>query len=170
MRMTTLRRATLLMACFILAGACSAFGLGGYKDLLWIDHGGYIIHARADGETTMTPFVAYREVRYETNTRKPGHFVWTQDNIAKQTPVREIQNIKLKLSFEDLRKKPGTEVLRHVVVTMKNGMSFDGMVEQSIGDSLANDAWIEVKYLDPATETMEFGGIDGLAIREVVFN
>lgn len=169
MRLTTLRRALLLTTCLLLVGAYSAFGLGGYKDLLWIDLPGYVIHARADGETTMTPFVAYREVRYEKNTRKPGYLMWSQDGIAKQTPVRDISTIKLQLNYEQLSKVPGKMALNDIVVIMKDGQSLKGQVEQSIGDALANDSWIQVKYLDPATDTMQFGGINGLAIREVHF-
>ena len=164
----TLCRTLLLTVCLLMAGSL-AYGLGGYKDLLWIDARGYIIHVTADGSTTLTSFLRYREVRYEKNTRKPGHFVCVQDGIEKQIPVRDIRCIKLALDMEDLEESPYADRLQRIILTMKNGESFHARVASTIGRALSNDEYLMLKYWDPVTQQFTFGGFNGNTIREIRF-
>lgn len=161
-------RALLLTACLLLL-AGQAFGMGGYRDLLWIDAKGYAVHVIADGTTTLTSFLRYREVRYEKNTRKPGHFVCVQDGIRKQIPVREIRSIKLELSAENFAGSPRTDRLQRLVLTMKNGESFKAWVERTMGHGLSNDDYVEFKYWDPVSQEFTFGGFNGDTLRELRF-
>jgi len=162
-------RALLLSACLLLLAA-TAFAMGGYKDLLWIDAKGHAIHVIADGTTTLTSFLRYREVRLENSNRKPGHFVCTQDGIEKQIPVREIRSIKLALSAEQFSGSPRSDRLSRLILTMKDGESFEVLVKDNMAFGLCNDESIEFKYWDPVTEQFLFGGFNGSSLREIRFN
>ncbi len=167
--MRGMQRYGFFLAVFMLMGACQVWALGGYKELLWIDAMGYTIHTAADGNPTLTTFLRYREVRFEKNTRKPGHFLCNQDGIDKEIPVRDISGIRLKLPLEQLQKTAREDRLRNVVLTMKDGSVYDVTVERNLGFALANDDFIEFKYWDPVTGAWAFGGVAGDTLREVRF-
>lgn len=161
-------RTLLMTACLMLLTA-PVFGMGGYKDLLWIDAKGYAVHVIADGNTTLTSFLRYREVRNEPSARKPGHFVCTQDGIEKQVPVREIRSIKLALSAEEYGKSPRSDRLTRLILTMKNGESFKVWVKENMAHGLCNDDNLVIKYWDPVSQRFQFGAFNGFTLREIRF-
>ncbi len=166
----TIRCAFMLAACLLLAAPSSVFSFGGYKDLLWIDFRGYTVHVLADGSTTLTSFLRYREVRFEDSTRKPGHFLCTHENIRKEIPVRDIKSIKLRMGAEEFATSPRNDRLQQLVLTTRDGRSFDVTVDKNMGFSLANDSAIQFKYYDPIQQLFSFGSISGDSLREIYFH
>jgi hypothetical protein len=162
--------AFMLAACLLIATPSSVFSFGGYKDLLWIDQRGYTIHVLADGSTTLTSFLRYRQIRFEDDTRLPGHFLCTHENIRKEIPVRDIKSIKLRLSVEQFGASPRNDRLQQLVLTTRDGQSFDVTVDKSMGFSLANDSAIQFKYYDPIQQRFTFGSISGDSLREIHFH
>ncbi len=162
-------RAFMLMACLLLAAPYPAAAMGGYKDLLWIDIHGTVLHRLEDGTFTLNSFARYREVRYEDSTRKPGHFVCFHEGIAKEIPVRDIKSIKLRLSAEQYAKSPRADRLKLLVLTMKDGQSINVEVQENMGYSLANDTAIQFKYYDPIQKKFTFGSLYSADLRELRF-
>lgn len=165
-----LYRSLLLAGCLLMFSVATVWSMGGYKDLLWIDAKGYAVHVIADGSTTLTSFLRYREVRNEDTIRKPGHFVCTQDGIEKQVPVREIESIKLALKAEYFAGSPRADRLKRLIMTMKDGDSFEVMVEENMAVALCNDPFLELKYWDPVSQQFLFGGFNGDSLRELRFD
>ncbi len=155
--------------CIALLCAGAAFGTNAYDQLLWVDAKGYIVYATPDGETSLKSFIRYRLVKSKGSDLKPGYFKCQYENVETQIPVDEIRSLKLKYTFKELATLRPDDRYNRVILTRRDGQQFEVWVERDMGYSLADFQYLELKYFNGVSNSYEFGGVTGDALREIHF-
>ena len=91
------------------------------------------------------------------------------DGMDFQIPVKDIKQIRLKVSLDSFKVMLGDDKYKQLIVIFKDGRSYDVSVTDNMGQSLANHAYVELKYYNPVTKKYDFGGFPGDTIREINF-
>ncbi len=168
-----MRRVYVFLACLVvmvMIFSCDTLlASGGYDQLYWIDEKGYMLHDTKDQGVVITSFVQYRQYSQEGDKIKPGYFQCIRDGMDFQIPVKDIKQIRLKVSLDSFKVMLGDDKYKQLIVIFKDGRSYDVSVTDNMGQSLANHAYVELKYYNPVTKKYDFGGFPGDTIREINF-
>lgn len=155
-----------LFFCF----ASLTYASDAYEYVNWVDASGTFLHAANERETTVSTFVKFREVVTEGMVKQLGHFLCRHNDIQLQVPIAEIRSIKVAEKPKAFARNPYPSRVQALVLTMKNGKSFNVTVEKDMGFSLANYEYIEFKYFSPISNRFEYGGVLGDKLREIRFD
>ncbi len=168
-----MRRVSVFSACLVvlvmILSCGSLLASGGYDQLYWIDAKGYILHQTEAQGGEITSFIQYRQYSQTGDKVKPGYFKCIRNGMEFQIAVKEIKQIRLKNSMDNLKVMLGSDKYKQLILILRDGRSFDVSVTANMGESLANHPYIELKYYNPVTKKYEFGGFAGNTIREINF-
>jgi len=127
-------------------------------DKVWINVEGYVLFKNDKGVVVKKNFVRYRDIRFDDNPKKIGHFFCLYDNIETQISVKEIEKITL------------IKGSKEVDITTRSGKKHKVFIERDLGLSLTNADYMQIKYLNNITEKMDMGYVPSYLIEEVHFN